>query len=155
MTPESARDVAHLMASGVWTHDHPLLAHDLAALGLPVRLGVPPLERGLMELYPQPRGRTPAVEYSPGPPSPSLPPRREVPRPAPARQLRRPRALAPAVAVPAGRPGGREVDQRADRGVAVVGRAPDEPGRHVRPVDERERDDARVRQAAGHPTRGP
>jgi ClpP class serine protease len=89
MTPERARDVAHLMASGVWTHDHPLLAHDLVTLGLPVRVGVPPEERDLMELYPQPRGRTPAVEYSPGPPSPSLPPRREVPRPAPARTAAR------------------------------------------------------------------
>jgi ClpP class serine protease len=85
MTPERARDAAHLLASGVWTHDHPLLAHDLMTLGLPIRIGIPPLERELMELYPQPRGRTPAVEYSPGPPGPSLPPRREVPRPAAAR----------------------------------------------------------------------
>jgi ClpP class serine protease len=84
MPPDRARDVAHLMASGVWTHDHPLQARDLEALGLPIQVGVPELERELMELYPQPRGRTPAVEYSPGPPSPSLPPRREVPRPAPA-----------------------------------------------------------------------
>jgi ClpP class serine protease len=78
--PERARETAHLLASGLWTHDHPLQARELDALGLPVRVGVPPPERDLMILYPQPRGRTPAVEYVPGPPSPTLPPRREVPR---------------------------------------------------------------------------
>jgi ClpP class serine protease len=82
LAPERAREAAHLLASGVWTHDHPLQAPELLALGLPARVGVPPTERELMTLYPQPRGRTPAVEYAPGPASPSLPPRREVPRPA-------------------------------------------------------------------------
>jgi ClpP class serine protease len=80
MAPERARDAAHLLASGVWTHDHPLQAPELSALGLPARVGVPVLERELMTLYPQPRGRTPAVEYVPGPQAPTLPPRREVPR---------------------------------------------------------------------------
>jgi ClpP class serine protease len=80
MPPERARDVAHLLASGVWTHDHPLLARDLTALGLSVRVGVPQPERELMGLYPQPRGRTPAVEYVPGPASPSAPGRPQVPR---------------------------------------------------------------------------
>jgi hypothetical protein len=64
----------------VWTHDHPLQASELEMLGLPARVGVPDLERELMTLYPQPRGRTPAVEYVPGPPAPTLPPRRELPR---------------------------------------------------------------------------
>jgi ClpP class serine protease len=85
MPPDRARDVAHLMASGVWTHDHPLQARDLEALGLPIQVGVPELERELMELYPQPRGRTPAVEYAPGPAAPSAPVRR-VPLPGGARQ---------------------------------------------------------------------
>jgi hypothetical protein len=68
------------MASGVWTHDHPLQVPELQMLGLPIRSGLPEEERELMKLYPQPRGRTPAVEYVPGPPSPSLPPAREIPR---------------------------------------------------------------------------
>jgi hypothetical protein len=68
------------MASGVWTHDHPLQRTDLEALGLPVRIDVPDLERELMGLYPQPRGRAPAVEYSTGPPAPTFPTRRELPR---------------------------------------------------------------------------
>lgn len=77
MAPERARDVARLLATGVWTHDHPLLARELQALGLPVRLGVPEDERELMRLYPQPRGREPAVEYVPGPPGrPGFPARR-------------------------------------------------------------------------------
>jgi ClpP class serine protease len=80
LSPERARDVARLMATGVFTHDYPLQSAELAAMGLPVRVGVPALERELMTLYPQPRGRTPAVEYVPGPRVPTLPPRRELPR---------------------------------------------------------------------------
>jgi ClpP class serine protease len=80
MPPERAHEVARLLATGTWTHDHPLQAEELTLLGLPVRVGVPPEERELMSLYPQPRGRTPAVEYVPSPAVPSLPPRREIPR---------------------------------------------------------------------------
>jgi ClpP class serine protease len=84
MTPAQARDVAHLLATGAFTHDHPLQAPELIELGLPVKVGVPVEERELMQLYPQPRGRTPAVEYVPGPqrdpsPQPALPRRRAVP----------------------------------------------------------------------------
>jgi ClpP class serine protease len=79
--PERARQVAQLFASGVWTHDHPLMARELEQLGLPVRVGVPDEERALMDLYPQPRGRQTAVEYVPGRPlPPGLPPGREAPR---------------------------------------------------------------------------
>jgi ClpP class serine protease len=78
--PQRARDVARLLSQGTWTHDHPLMASDLERLGLPVRVGVPPEERALMKLYPQPRGREAAVEYVPGRPVPGLPPGRETPR---------------------------------------------------------------------------
>jgi ClpP class serine protease len=88
--PARARDIAHLMATGVWTHDHPLMAHDLEQLGLPVKIGVPDEERALMQLYPQPRGRESAVEYVPGRPGrPGLPPGRDVPRPRTAHAGRR------------------------------------------------------------------
>jgi ClpP class serine protease len=79
MPAEAARETARLMATGVWTHDHPLQLPDLQALGLPVSLGVPQEVRDLMTLYPQPRGRTPAVEYVPSPAAPTMPRRREVP----------------------------------------------------------------------------
>jgi ClpP class serine protease len=71
-----AHDTAELLATGVWTHDHPLMAPELAQLGLPVKVGVPPEERLLMDLYPQPRGREASVEYVPGPNLPPLLPRR-------------------------------------------------------------------------------
>jgi ClpP class serine protease len=76
MPPEQAREVAHLLATGVWTHDHPLMPSDLRMLGLLVREGLPPDERKLMTLYPQPTNRTPAVEYAPGPRGPITPVRR-------------------------------------------------------------------------------
>jgi ClpP class serine protease len=82
LEPDRAREVARLLATGTWTHDHPLYVTDLQALGLRVSVGVPAGERELMTLYPQPRGREPAVEYVPGPDErPTLPPRREAPRP--------------------------------------------------------------------------
>ena len=79
MPRERAAEVARVLATGTWTHDHPLQLVDLQALGLPARAGVPEAERELMTLYPQPRGRPPAVEYVPGPPAPALPRRREAP----------------------------------------------------------------------------
>jgi ClpP class serine protease len=79
--PERARELAHLLATGVWTHDYPLMATELEGLGLPVRVGVPVEERALMDLYPQPRGREASVEYAPGRPgTPGLPAGREVQR---------------------------------------------------------------------------
>jgi ClpP class serine protease len=77
--PQRAREVARILSQGTWTHDHPLMAPDLEALGLPVLVGVPDEERHLMTLYPQPRGRDAAVEYAPGN-APGLPPGREAPR---------------------------------------------------------------------------
>src|ERR1700704_4922536 len=77
MEPARAGDVARLLATGTWTHDHPLMAPELEQLGLPVKVGVPAEERLLMDLYPQPRGRDTAVEYAPGPRLPPLAPPRQ------------------------------------------------------------------------------
>jgi len=85
MEPAKARDVARILSSGRWTHDHPLLPEELEPFGLPITTGVPAEERELLALYPQPRGRQSAVEYFPGRPAPpGLPPGREMPRPRPA-----------------------------------------------------------------------
>jgi ClpP class serine protease len=81
MGRERAREVAHLLATGVWTHDHPLMASTLEELGLPVRRGVPTEERALMDLYPQPRGREAAVEYVPARPGERAPSRQGRRRP--------------------------------------------------------------------------
>jgi ClpP class serine protease len=88
MSDDRARDVARLLSSGVWTHDHPLMPSDLEPLGFPITVGVPAEERELMDLYPQPRGRQTAVEYFPGQPPqrPGMPPGRERPRPLPRRE---------------------------------------------------------------------
>lgn len=81
MELQRARDVAHLMSTGVWTHDHPLMGPELEELGLPVKIGVPAEERALMDLYPQPRGRQGSVETFPERPVvPGLPPGRDTPR---------------------------------------------------------------------------
>lgn len=89
MEPAQAREVARILSSGLWTHDHPLMPRDLEGLHLPVKIGVPEEERQLLRLYPQPRGRHAGVEYFPGRPAPpGMPPGREIPRPrrtAPAR----------------------------------------------------------------------
>jgi ClpP class serine protease len=80
-TPQ-AREVARILSTGLWTHDHPLMPEDLKRLNLPIKVGVPEEERALLRLYPQPRGRQTAVEYVPGRPQPpGLPPGRDVPRP--------------------------------------------------------------------------
>jgi ClpP class serine protease len=68
---QRAADVARLLASGTWTHDHPLQAGDLEALGLPIRRGVPDDEREFMLLFPPPRGRDGTVEYVPAPRPPA------------------------------------------------------------------------------------
>jgi ClpP class serine protease len=84
LSPERARDVAELLSQGFWTHDHPLMPADLEQLGFPVTIGVHQEEWELLELYPQPRGRQPGVEYFPGTPArPGLPPGRDRPRPRP------------------------------------------------------------------------
>jgi hypothetical protein len=82
MSPDRAADLAALMSRGTWTHDHPLMAADLAKLGFPIKVGVGTEERELMSFYPQPRGRQSPVEYFPGGPGPppGIPPGRERPR---------------------------------------------------------------------------
>jgi ClpP class serine protease len=70
MDPTRAKEVAEILSSGVWTHDHPLMAPELDQLGLPVKVGVPLEERALLDLYPQPRGRQSSVEYIPSPRAP-------------------------------------------------------------------------------------
>src|SRR3981081_1205907 len=67
MDPARAKEVAEILSSGVWTHDHPLMAPELDQLGLPVKVGVPPEERALLELYPPPANRQPALQDIPRP----------------------------------------------------------------------------------------
>jgi hypothetical protein len=74
MKSAQATEVARILSTGTWTHDHPLGLEELEALGVPVKVGVPRGVRGLMQLYPQPQGRQASVEYAPSPRQP-----REIP----------------------------------------------------------------------------
>jgi ClpP class serine protease len=70
--PEAqAREVAHMLSEGRWTHDFPIDVEHARSLGLPVSTDLPDEVRLLMQLYPQPRGRRPSVEYIPGPYKPA------------------------------------------------------------------------------------
>jgi ClpP class serine protease len=68
MPPEKTTEVAHRMASGVWTHDFPItadIARDL--IGLPVSTEIPEEVFKLTTLYPQAQEAHPSVFYLPGP----------------------------------------------------------------------------------------
>jgi hypothetical protein len=58
------RGRAAKLAGGHWTHDYALTAQEARALGLPVKVGMPPEVMQLMSLYPQPIQRS-GVEYLP------------------------------------------------------------------------------------------
>jgi ClpP class serine protease len=71
---DQAHDVANSMSDGRWTHDFPIDVDLARSLGLPVSTDLPDEVRELMNLFPQPRGRRPSVEYIPLPydrPAPS------------------------------------------------------------------------------------
>ncbi|GAV25153.1 hypothetical protein ciss_10860 [Carboxydothermus islandicus] len=67
MDLEKAREVAKLLSQGTWTHDYPISAQQLKELGLPVSTDLPREIYDLMDLYPQPQGRRPSVQYIPLP----------------------------------------------------------------------------------------
>ncbi len=67
MDAERAREVAHALSSGLWTHDYPITIDKLRNLGLPVQVNLPREVYELMELYPQPAQRRPSVQYVPTP----------------------------------------------------------------------------------------
>jgi len=64
---ERAVELAHTLSEGRWTHDFPLTCDMLRSFGLPVVCRMPRVVYELMELYPQPSGRRPSVQYVPVP----------------------------------------------------------------------------------------
>lgn len=68
LTPRMERSAAEALAAklagGHWTHDYALTAQEARALGLPVKVGMPPEVMRLMSLYSQPIQRS-GVEYLP------------------------------------------------------------------------------------------
>jgi ClpP class serine protease len=64
---ERAKELARTLSDGRWTHDFPIDVQMAHSLGLKVSTDLPDEVRELMQLYPQPRGRRPSVEYIPLP----------------------------------------------------------------------------------------
>ena len=64
MEKSAAEALAAKLAGGQWTQDYALTASEARALGLPVKVGMPPEVMRLMSLYPQPIQRS-GVEYLP------------------------------------------------------------------------------------------
>ncbi len=67
MPREKAEEVADALSCGQWTHDYPITLEEARSLGLPVSSGLPDEIFHLMDLFPQPAGRRPSVEYIPLP----------------------------------------------------------------------------------------
>ncbi|ERT07390.1 clp protease family protein [Lyngbya aestuarii BL J] len=65
--PSRIDGVIHTLTTGRITHDCPIMAEEAAELGLPVTPGLPKSIYDLMDLYPQPRGNRPTVQYIPMP----------------------------------------------------------------------------------------
>jgi hypothetical protein len=64
MDQRTAEALAEKLAGGHWTHDYALTASEAAAIGLPVKVGMPLEIIELMKLYPQPV-QSSAVEFLP------------------------------------------------------------------------------------------
>lgn len=72
--PDNIENIVKALTSGQVTHDCPISVEDASALGLPITVGLPQSIYNLMELYPQPQGGRPSVQYIPMPyRSPALP----------------------------------------------------------------------------------
>lgn len=75
INPEKIEPLVESLTTGRVTHDYPITVEEATELGLPVTVGLPTSIYNLMELYPQPGGGRPTVQYIPIPyqPRPSLP----------------------------------------------------------------------------------
>jgi ClpP class serine protease len=85
---ENIEKIVEALTTGQVTHDYPVTVEEATELGLPVTVGLPPAIYNLMELYPQPQGGRPSVQYIPMPyqPRPALPEPKGRPLPEQARQ---------------------------------------------------------------------
>ncbi len=73
--PENIESIVEALTTGRVTHDYPITVEEATEMGLPITVGLPREIYDLMELYPQPQGGRPSVQYIPLPyqPRPSLP----------------------------------------------------------------------------------
>lgn len=75
IAPENIDNIIDKLTTGQITHDCPISVEEATALGLPITVGLPTSIYSLMDLYPQPQGGRPTVQYIPMPyqPRPALP----------------------------------------------------------------------------------
>lgn len=75
IAPENIERIVDTLTTGQVTHDYPITVEEATELGLPITVGLPTSIYNLMELYPQPQGGRPSVQYIPMPyqPRPVLP----------------------------------------------------------------------------------
>lgn len=73
--PENIEHIIETLTTGQITHDCPITVEEAKELGLPITVGLPASIYKLMDLYPQPQGGRPSVQYLPMPyqPRPVLP----------------------------------------------------------------------------------
>ncbi|MCC6443486.1 MAG: ATP-dependent Clp protease proteolytic subunit [Armatimonadetes bacterium] len=67
LSGEALAELSEALTDGRWTHDYPIDAEEVKAMGLPVCEEVPEEVYMLMSLYPQPAQRRPTVTYIPVP----------------------------------------------------------------------------------------
>ncbi|WP_414619144.1 SDH family Clp fold serine proteinase [Calothrix sp. CCY 0018] len=65
--PENIEKIIQALTTGQVTHDYPITVEEATEMGLPVTAGLPRIVYDLMELYPQPQGGRPSVQYIPMP----------------------------------------------------------------------------------------
>ncbi|MGF1491173.1 MAG: hypothetical protein ACFBSC_01700 [Microcoleaceae cyanobacterium] len=67
IAPDKIDNVIQTLTTGQITHDCPITSEEVAEMGLPITLSLPKMIYYLMELYPQPSGGRPTVQYIPLP----------------------------------------------------------------------------------------
>jgi ClpP class serine protease len=67
VAPEKIESIVDALTTGRVTHDYPITVEEASELGLPITVGLVRDIYDLMELYPQPQGGRPSVQYIPLP----------------------------------------------------------------------------------------
>jgi ClpP class serine protease len=65
--PENIEPIIEALTTGRVTHDYPVTVEEATEMGLPITVGLPLSIYRLMDLYPQPQGGRPSVQYIPMP----------------------------------------------------------------------------------------
>ncbi len=71
--PSKIDGIVSWLTTGQVTHDYPITVEEATDMGLPVTAGLPKIIYNLMDLYPQPQGGRPSVQYIPMPYEPRIP----------------------------------------------------------------------------------